>query len=160
MPTAQDRVPGDEPDRVNDSRTDAVATAGTDADAAPDLTTLTLAELREHRRALVAESARASYWRRLLRARLDLLVASRSMPDPLTRPCAALPEPPDRDQLRMLVEAPECEVVDLLRALDAASRALGSYRAEVVAATDAATSELVERYAAAPVDCLPPAVAG
>ncbi|MFP5333737.1 MAG: hypothetical protein ACLGIV_00325 [Actinomycetes bacterium] len=118
------------------------------------LADLTLAELRAHRHALLAEAASTTRWRRLVQARLDLVVAEAAPADDLTRPCGDLPEPPDTGRLAELLSAPTDDAVGLLRRLDHAQRALSGYGASVQAAASAATRELVERYAAAPGGCL------
>ncbi|MFZ5870414.1 MAG: hypothetical protein ACOYXW_07815 [Actinomycetota bacterium] len=115
---------------------------------------LPLAELREHRHALLAEAAATLRWRRLVQARLDLVVAGAAPPDELARPSEHLPEPPDTEALRALLVEPGDDAVGLLRRLDAAQRALSGYGADVQTAASAATHELVERYAAAPGGCL------
>lgn len=119
-----------------------------------ELAQLSLDELRVHRRALLTESATTSRWRRLVQARLDLAVASTAPPEPLARPSAMLPEPPESDELRDLVESVPDDPVGLLLRLHHAQRALTGYGAALEAAASSATRELVERYAAEPSGCL------
>lgn len=120
----------------------------------PPLEELSLAELRQRRLALMAEAAATVRWRRLVQARLDLVVAAAAPPDELVRPSEQLPAPPDTAALRSLLVEPSDDAVGLLRRLDAAQRALSGYGADVQTAACAATRELVERYAAAPGGCL------
>lgn len=124
------------------------------------LSTLSLEELRRHRHELLSESERALRWRRLVQARLDLVVAGAAPADDLTRPSTRLPEPPDVDDLRALVAPATCQVdpaddaVGLLYRLAAAQRALSGYGTSVQTAASEATRELVDRYARDPRGCL------
>lgn len=121
-----------------------------------DLAQLSLDELRAHRRALLTESANASRWKRLLQARVDLAVAGTAPADPLRRPSPALPEPPDHNHLRDLVESMPDDPIGLLQRLNLAQQALSGYGAGVEAAASLATRELVERYVTEPGSCLQP----
>jgi hypothetical protein len=124
------------------------------------LSTLSLEELRLYRRQLLSEAERALRWRRLVQARLDLVVAGAAPADDLTRPSTRLPEPPDVHALRALVAPATCQVdpaddaVGLLRRLAAAQRALAGYGTSVQTAASEATRELVDRYARDPRGCL------
>lgn len=109
--------------------------------------------LRHRRRQLLAEAAKASYWRRLVQARLDLTVATTAAVDelvPLVVP--GLPCPPS--DLAWLVGGTTTDTVTTLLALDCAQRTLDAYAGAVRIAADDATRELVEWYTADPASCL------
>ncbi len=119
---------------------------------------LTLGELRHLRRVLIAEQATVSRWRRLVRARLDLAIATAAMPDVLgmrdeltavtSPPLEDLPTHPDlvRD---VLGGGPSIEV-DRLEALRAHDRRLARYETGVTEALERATTEFIRRVAADP----------
>ena len=113
-----------------------------------------VSDLRLDRRALRAEHARVTWWRRLVRARIDLAVAQAVRPQSLGEDVAfALPLEVSLDVPRpaalaaVLGEADSVPVADVarlqeLRALDAQ---LAAYGAGVEAALARATERLVAR---------------
>ncbi|RHA43086.1 hypothetical protein [Cellulomonas rhizosphaerae] len=114
-------------------------------------------DLRLDRRALRAEQARVGWWRRLVRARMDLAVASAAQPQPLGEEVAFhlppavgvdVPRPSELGGVLAGVE-PQAEVgrLDELRALDAQ---LARYEAGVRDALGAATERLIARLATDP----------
>lgn len=112
--------------------------------------------LRLDHRALRAERARVTWWRRLVRARLDLHVARTVGPQPLGEELAfALPlevglEVPRPDELdRVLGEHAGSDVswLEELRALD---RRLASYQSGVEEAFVRATDSLIDHLATDP----------
>ena len=133
---------------------------------APELAHLTLTELRVHRQELVTEEIRVSYWRRILQARLDLIIgdddttALRRLGAVLTEhevhskrlavqqlhvPGGA-PPLPDLGALwdtSLLGEDDEGAVVTRLAE---AEHQLSSYRRSLHLRLDAATGELIARY--------------
>ena len=133
---------------------------------APELAHLTLAELRVHRQELVTEEIRVSYWRRILQARLDLIIgdddttALRRLGGVLTEheihskrlavqqlhvPGGA-PPLPDLGALwdtSLLGEDDEGAVVTRLAE---AEHQLSAYRRSLHLRLDAATGELIARY--------------
>lgn len=139
---------------------------------------LTLAQLRDLRRRLRAESERAAYWHRLARARLDLVVAGALEGNPVLGPVpgdrpattsvgspldwapnfdAPYFDAPCFDALRELLlgdDGPSADVVDRLHQIDVAERQLRGYGSSVRAAADEATGELVRRYHDEPATCL------
>jgi hypothetical protein len=119
---------------------------------------LALSDLRHSRRALRAERARVARWRRLLRARMDLAVASAAMPDPLGQdPIDMLPVGAD-DGLPSAIElvsavrdgAPPAEL-DRLESLRALDRRLATYETTVSRALSGTTDEFIRRLAMDPV---------
>lgn len=144
------------------------------------LDTLDLPSLRVYRQHLRDEEDRASYWRRLVHARLDLLEAGRSTEgsislDDLVRVLGDTGSGASRTALlRVRAEEPLPDVPDLaqvwqvpatpdgtdavLVSLRQAEAQLTSYRRALFARIDAATAALVERYRAEPtlaLDVLP-----
>lgn len=139
---------------------------------------LTLAQLRDLRRRLRAESERAAYWHRLAKARLDLVVAGALEGNPVLGPVpgdrpattsvgspldcapnfdAPCFDAPCFDALRELLlsdDGPSADVVDRLHQIDDAERQLREYGSSVRAAADEATGELVRRYHDEPATCL------
>ena len=119
----------------------------------------TLHHLRLERHALRAEQARISRWRRVVRARIDLAVALAAPPGPLgeqvalTSPCgpgAAVPHPIELWSA-LGHEAADVGALPQLRDLDAR---LQRYEDEVGRALVRATSALVARVAADPMEPL------
>ena len=108
-------------------------------------------DLHLHRRALRAERARVGWWRRLVRARMDLAIAQAAGPQPLGETVAfELPldvslDVPPAVQLGSLLAAPgstgDVGRLPELRALD---ERLARYEAGVDDAIDLATARLVE----------------
>ena len=116
-----------------------------------------VSDLRLDRRALRAEQARVTWWRRLVRARLDLAVAQAARPQTLGEDVAfQLPlevgvDVPRPAALASVLDGPQ-PVADLarldeLRALDAQ---LSTYAAGVDAALVRATDRLIARLAVDP----------
>jgi len=114
-------------------------------------------DLRLDRRALRAEQARIGWWRRLVRARLDLAVASATRPTPLGEAVAFqlplevgldVPRPSELDDV-LATGAAHADVgrLDELRALDAQ---LARYERGVRDALGAATERLITRLATDP----------
>ena len=133
---------------------------------APELAHLTLEELRAYRQELVTEEIRVSYWRRILQARLDLLIGDddstalrrlgavltqhevysrRLAVQPVHVPGGAPPLP----DLAMLwdtsVLGEDDEGAVVTRLADAEHQ-LSSYRRSLHLRLDAATGELIARY--------------
>lgn len=115
-------------------------------------------DLRLERRALRAERERIAWWRRLVRARMDLAVAGAVTPGPLGEDvafllpldlCLQVPLP---DELRTALPTTTGAEVGLLPALRALDARLAAYEAGVLAALEGATSRLAERVACAPRD--------
>ena len=112
---------------------------------------------RAARRALRAEKAQLLRWRRLVRARLDLAVAAFAPPDTLGAmswelvPDAQmnLPTPQDLlDAIRLPVAADQVALMRQLRDLD---RRLAAYGAEIDAALESSTHQIVHQLATAQV---------
>jgi hypothetical protein len=114
-------------------------------------------DLRLDRRALRAEQARVGWWRRLVRARMDLAVASATQPAPLGEAVAFqlplevgvdVPRPSELDNVLSGVSShAEMGRLDDLRALDAQ---LARYEQGVRDALSAATERLIMRLATDP----------
>ena len=112
----------------------------------------TVADLRRSRRALRAESAQLGRWRRLVRARMDLALATSMAPEPLGLETLGLLPPHVGDDLPMyneLLEAVQVgrgadEVRRLERLRDFETR-LTRYQANVEATLEATTAEFVRR---------------
>lgn len=136
---------------------------------------LTLDELREYRRVLTAEESRVSYWRRILQARLDLLLAGSHGDSETLRPVLTdervgagrralvqitpvddIPPLPDLAELwdRFVDLEDEDGVAALAEDLGAAERQLSEYRGVLHRRLGAATSELIARYRDEPTLCL------
>ncbi|RYV50594.1 hypothetical protein [Pengzhenrongella frigida] len=117
--------------------------------------------MRSSRRALRVERSRIVHWRRLLRARIDLAVASAALPEALGQDrLGVLPVDIERDlpdDLELtdavLAGRPTGELDRLgdLRALD---RRLASYESTVSQALDSATTEYIRQLAATSADHL------
>ncbi len=111
------------------------------------------------RRAVRAERASVTRWRRLLRSRLDLLVATYAPPEPLGEmgwdvlPQAQLAAP-DPDELRAAIGSSPAEAdrVGAMRTLRDLDRRLAGYAAELDRALDATTEALVMRLVADELD--------
>ncbi|KQS98813.1 hypothetical protein [Cellulomonas sp. Leaf395] len=112
-------------------------------------------DLRLDRRALRAEHARVAWWRRLVRARLDLAVAQAARPQALGEEMAFqlpldvsldVPRPAD---LAAVLDA-GTEAVDRLGELRALDEQLSTYAAGVEEALTRATDRLITRLAADP----------
>jgi len=133
---------------------------------APELAHLTLTELRGYRQELVTEEIRVSYWRRILQARLDLIIgdddttALRRLGSVLTEhevysrrlavqqmhvPGGA-PPLPDLGILWDTSELGEDDDGAVVSRLADAEHQLSSYRRSLHLRLDAATGELIARY--------------
>ena len=151
----------------------------TDPVPSPHLAGLSLAELRTYRERLNREEERASYWRRLVHARIDLLEAESHADgvlglDDLVRVLGEtgsghtrrallhvqaadpLPELPELEQ--MWVEDvdphdPEA-LADALQRLNDAEKQLTQYRRALFERIDQATGELIVRYREDPASAL------
>ncbi|HEY0117740.1 MAG TPA: hypothetical protein VGC04_03060 [Cellulomonas sp.] len=112
--------------------------------------------LRLDHRALRAERARVAWWRRLVRARLDLLVARTVGPQALGEELAfALPlevglEVPRPDELAPVLGSREPSDVGRLEDLRTLDRRLARYQAGVEDAFVRATDALIDRLATDP----------
>jgi hypothetical protein len=134
---------------------------------APELTHLTLAELRAYRQELTAEETRVSYWRRILQARLDTVQDGREDHTSVARirdvlhehagssqrlamlPVASPEDAPPLPNLAVLWETTatdeEAGSAMVPRLVDA-EHELSAYRTDLHLRLDAATSELIWRY--------------
>ncbi|MGZ6792446.1 MAG: RsiG family protein [Mycobacteriales bacterium] len=136
---------------------------------------LTLDALREYRRALNAEEANVSYWRRIIQARLDVVRAGSDLASDNLRPVLTdkrvgagrtalieivpvddIPPLPDLAGLweRQVDPSDPAEMARLEVALTAAERQLSDYRSVLHRRLGAATSELIARYRDEPGLCL------
>ena len=112
--------------------------------------------LRLDHRALSAERARVAWWRRLVRARLDLLVARTVGPQALGEELAfALPlevglEVPRPDELSLVLGPRNASDVSRLEELRALDKRLARYQAGVEEAFVRATDALIDRLATDP----------
>ena len=112
--------------------------------------------LRLDHRALRAEKARVAWWRRLVRARLDLLVARTVGPQALGEELAfALPlevglEVPRPDELTHVLGRRDASDVSRLESLRALDPRLARYQAGVEEAFVRATDALIDRLATDP----------
>lgn len=113
-------------------------------------------DLRLDRRALRAEQALVGWWRRLVRARLDLAVASAARPTALGEDIAfqlpvevgvRVPRPPELDAVLGGSSPSELEDLEALRSLDAR---LASYEQGVHEALATTTEALIARLASDP----------
>ncbi len=163
--------------------TESSARSGSAAAAEPNpaLEHLPLDTLRAYREELLVEESSVSYWRRLVQARLDLMLAECLPAEPatdidlLSHLCAVLTDDTTvaRRQAMLRVvpseDAPLPDLVELwhaglatgsdgdlrvLRRLADAERALSTYRKALHRRLDAATRELVARYAQDPTRAL------
>jgi hypothetical protein len=136
---------------------------------------LSLPELREYRKVLSAEESRVSYWRRILQARLDLVLAGSHGDSDTLRPVLTdqrvgagrralveitpvddIPPLPDLAELwdRFVDLSDEAAVAALAEDLGEAERQLSEYRSVLHRRLGAATSELIARYRDEPTLCL------
>ncbi len=113
-------------------------------------------DLRLDRHALRAEKAKVTWWRRLVRARMDLLVASAAPPQPLGEGVAfslpldvilTVPRPSELDDVLEATNAAGIGQIDQLKALD---ERLAAYEKGVNDALSRATDHLIERLATDP----------
>lgn len=130
---------GDEPLVVTDLASPSSTTA-------QDLLDLPLQQLRARRAALAEQASRAARWRRLVQARLDLLVDAAA---PVEELGGAVPP------LRPLVEASAAgDPVEQLVCAAQAGRDLRAWSAALESELGRTTDELVERYRLEPARCL------
>jgi hypothetical protein len=136
---------------------------------------LTLEALREYRKVLSAEESRVSYWRRILQARLDLLVSGADSDGDVLRPVLTdqrvgagrralvevtpvddIPPLPDLASLwdRVVDLSDDRAVAALTEDLSEAEAQLSEYRSALHRRIGAATSELIARYRDEPTLCL------
>jgi len=112
-------------------------------------------QIRLDRRALRTERARVAWWRRLVRARMDLLVAASASPGPLGEEVAfRLPlsveiDVPRHDELGSVLTGTPGHLADLDRLRDLDTR-LARYESGVQSALDGATHLLIARLASDP----------
>ena len=112
--------------------------------------------LRLDHRALRAERARVAWWRRLVRARLDLLVARTVGPQALgeelafTLPLEVGLEVPRPDELSGVLGARDSSDVSRLEDLRALDQRLAHYQVGVEEAFVRATDALIDRLATDP----------
>ena len=167
MISTQDRESADSADGTASSgRPPAAPRSRPRPQDAPELAHLTLTELRAYRQELVTEEIRVSYWRRILQARLDLIIgdddatALRRLGSVLTEheiysrrlavqqmhtPGGAPPLP----DLGMLWDTSQLGDDDdgaVVSRLADAEHQLSSYRRSLHLRLDAATGELIARY--------------
>jgi hypothetical protein len=160
---------------------DTVDASDTATASEPTLERLPLETLRAYREELLVEESSVSYWRRLVQARLDLMLAERLPVDSdadtslLSHLCAVLTDDTTAARRQAMLriapsdEAPLPDLIELwhagldnggdgdlrvLRRLADAERALSTYRKALHRRLDAATRELVARYAQDPSRCL------
>ena len=147
-----------------------------DASSSPHLADLTLPALRTYREGLRAEEERASYWRRLVHARVDLIESgalSEAVVDVDTlarvlgdtgsgtgraalhrvRAADPLPDLPDLVQVWTVPDGPEARA-EVLAELGDAEEQLTRYRRALFDRIDEATAELIVRYRAQPTAAL------
>jgi hypothetical protein len=111
-------------------------------------------DARAARRALRAEKAQLLRWRRLLRARLDLAVASYAPPDTLGAmswdilPDAQLSLPRPQELLAVVRVSPAQDQVALMQRLRALDRQLADYQAHLDAALEESTQQIMGTFAA------------
>lgn len=112
-----------------------------------------LRSLRLDRRALRAESQRVGWWRRLVRARLDLAVAAAARPDPLGEDVAfqlpldvtlGVPRMSELERLLPELQPTDLPAVERLKALD---DQLALYEQGVTEALARTTDRLISRLA-------------
>jgi len=143
------------------------------------LADLDLTQLRDYRHKLEAEEDRASYWRRLVHARLDLLAAESKSDHPLTleelvrvlgdtgtgqsrqalvavHAADPLPELPELAQMWATDVDPHDpeQVEDAVTRLTEAEAQLTDYRRALHQRIDEATAELIVRYRENPAAAL------
>jgi hypothetical protein len=142
----------------------------------PALAHLSLAELRAYRCALTGEEGKASYWRRVVQARIEVVAATDDSPvvDNLGDVLAGVPTRSTRAELLDVVaagglpELPDLTSVwlaeptrgdragnaGLVAALTDAEERLGDYRDALEQRLATATAELIARYHEDPKACL------
>ncbi len=119
---------------------------------APELAHLTLDELRVYRQELVTEEIRVSYWRRILQARLDLIIgdndaaALRRLAVQQMHEPGGAPPLPDLGVLWDTSQLGEDDDGAVVSRLADAEHQLSSYRRSLHLRLDAATGELIARY--------------
>ncbi len=116
-----------------------------------------VSDLRLDRRALRAEQARVTWWRRLVRARLDLAIAQAARPATLGEDMAfqlplevGIDVPRPAALTAVLSGADGSSDVSLLSDLRALDEQLSTYAAGVEAALSRATERLIARLAVDP----------
>jgi len=141
----------------------------------PELAHMTLPRLRRYRQTLLDEELRASYWRRLIQARRDLLRAANrpgdraALVDVLTEqrgsggrqviltlhPDGGMPILPHLPQLWAsgVDDNDDRRRAELFTRLASAESVLSSYREALFKRLDRATAELVARYHEDPAQC-------
>ncbi len=151
-------------------------TLGRVPERSPELAHMTLPRLRSYRQTLLDEELRASYWRRLLQARRDLLRSAgepgdrQALTDALTEsrggsgrqvmltlhPEGGMPILPHLPELWASSVDHEDESVraELFARLASAESVLSSYREALHRRLDRATADLVARYHEDPAQCL------
>ncbi|MBD7920033.1 hypothetical protein H9657_17310 [Cellulomonas sp. Sa3CUA2] len=125
-----------------------------------------LHDLRLERRALRAERDRVGWWRRVVRARMDLAVAGAAGPGPLGEDVAfvlplevSLQVPRPGELHEALPDGDVGHEVGRLTALRALDQRLATYEAGVAEALERATGRLVARLADDPAAALRPRTA-
>ncbi|MCV2393184.1 hypothetical protein OEB99_02585 [Actinotalea sp. M2MS4P-6] len=115
-------------------------------------------ETASTRRAVRAERAEVVRWRRLLRARLDLLVASFAPPEPLgamgwdVLPDAQLRLPSSEELHQAIAEREQADRVTAMRQLRVLDRRLSAYADELDRALEQSTESLVMALVAEELD--------
>jgi hypothetical protein len=131
---------------------------------APELAHLDLRQLRDYRQELVEEESRISYWRRLVQARIDLVLdhddrslerlrtilcehaaSSQRLARQHLQPAEGPPPLPDLAVLWEGGSGPR-ESGDLVTRMAQAEHQLSAYRRALHERLDAATNELIARY--------------
>jgi len=141
----------------------------------PEHAHLSLAQLREYRKALTAEESKVSYWRRIIQARLDLVragtdAAAENLRTVLTDervaggrqalvevvPVDDIPPLPDLAGLwdRQVDTTDDTAAAALAADLESAEQQLSEYRSALHRRLGSATSELIARYREEPTLCL------
>jgi len=117
----------------------------------PRLTDLPLTTVRSSRQAQRLELARVTHWRRLLQARIDLIVAVAVLPEPLAGAHTGVPRSgaianlPGLDELTGAVRKTGPSELDRLGELFELDRRLASYEAAVTQALSGTTEEFIRR---------------
>lgn len=112
-------------------------------------------DARTARRALRAEKAQLLRWRRLLRARLDLAVASYAPPDTLGAmswdilPDAQMSLPHPQELLDLVRTAGSADQVALMQRLRDVDQQLAEYEAQLDAALEDSTQDILDAFARA-----------
>jgi hypothetical protein len=126
----------------------------------PPAEALALYRLRYSRRCLRVEQKRIAHWRRLLRARIDLIVAAAVPPDLLGQddwgvlPASAERDLPDHLDLVCALSDGRPADFDRLGELLNLDRRLASYEGSVSLALAGCTEELIRALAANPASSL------